>query len=59
MFVALVMVTLFYIVLLYVWVSLYVWTVLVVQPCSSSSLSDVDIHVPNVYLHIDEQIKNE
>ena len=31
--------------------------VLVIQPCCSSSLSDV--HVPNLYLHIDEQIKNQ
>jgi len=56
MFLALVMVMLFYIVLLYVLVYEQL-LVLVIQPCCSSSLSDV--HVPNLYLHIDEQIKKE
>ena len=35
----------------------FVLLVLVIQFCCSSSLSDV--HVPNLYLHIDEHIKNE
>ena len=60
MFLALVMVMLFYIVLLYVWVSLYVWTVVSAgYPALLFQLSDVHVHMPNLYLHIDEQIKNE
>jgi len=54
MFVALVMVILFYIVLLYVWVSLYVWTVV---SAGYPALLLSYVHVPNLYLHIDERNK--
>ena len=64
MFLALVMVMLFYIVLLYVLMFGYLCMyrqllVLVIQPCCSSSLSYVHMLHLYMYLHIDEQMKNE